>query len=284
MPHNFMGHFFSTKAMIKYNFILIIFLISSCSSNRDKANERALDIDSLNLKESVKNDSAVIDIHLKSFMDTLKPVFGYRFKIQGDFNGDGKSDTLIEHYISNFFHKETNKFYLNLDYDNTVMLTMQKDPMCYVSSIKPLIDTLFIRKCGQAFGLEFLKNEGDLDGNGTDEVSYVENYADWSSLNTCHLMTYTKTGWKELYKFSIHDWEIPAMPESSVSFGLFGAQDLYHYSDNDTLNARLEKELKAFSFIKKIKRGVIEVTEMQMDDTDSIPIGDQVKKIVYLNK
>jgi len=43
----------------------------------------------------------------------LKPVFGYRFSITGNFDGDEKKDTLTEHFFSGIDHKETNKFYEN---------------------------------------------------------------------------------------------------------------------------------------------------------------------------
>ena len=91
--------------MIKYILLFTVVFISSCSPNSDKVSDKGIVMDSLNVKDREKKDSIVIDVHLKSFMDTLKPIFGYRFKIHGDFNADGKIDTLIEHFISRFFNK-----------------------------------------------------------------------------------------------------------------------------------------------------------------------------------
>ncbi|MGZ4042282.1 MAG: hypothetical protein ACXVPU_19620 [Bacteroidia bacterium] len=269
-----------------------LFLIIACNNHNSDSSAKAAMKDSVKsiLTDSPKKiefDSNLINIHNKIFMDSLKPVFGYRFVIKGDFDGDGKQETLTEHYKSGIDNKEAYKFYSNLDYDQTVRLTDQKAPYSYISSSDTKIDSLFIANTGQFFGLALLHNEGDLDGNGTDEISYVIDYADWSNLNSCHIMTYTKTGWKELLKFDIHESEIPELPQASASYGLFGVDHMEHYEKNDTLNQRLEKQLKDFSLIRKIKNNVIEVLEMcsnPEDENDSIAMGDDFKKIIHLKK
>ena len=37
---------------------------------------------------------------LKTIPKDIKPVFGYRFVISGDFDGDGLKEMLVEHYYS----------------------------------------------------------------------------------------------------------------------------------------------------------------------------------------
>ena len=139
------------------------------------------------------------------------------------FRSDGKKEKLIEQFFSGIDNKETNKFYESLlDYDQLVALTVKKDPYTFVISDNELIDTLHISSGGQLLGLSYLKNEGDLNGDGTDEVSYVVNWADWSNLNTWHIVTYKNKKWIELYSFSIWDWQLPNLPETFNQYGPFG--------------------------------------------------------------
>ena len=158
----------------------------------------------------------------RTFPKNSKPVFGYRFVISGDFNGDGKKEKLIEHFYSGLNHKETNKFYDSLGYDDQVAMAVEKDPYSFIACNNHLIDTLHISSGGQLLGLSYLKNEGDLNGDGTDEISYVVDWADWSNLNTWHIMTFKNKRWKELYSFPIWDWQLPDLPQTVNQYGLFG--------------------------------------------------------------
>ena len=211
------------------------------------------------------------DSLLKTIPKNPSAVFGYRFIIKGDFNGDGKTETLTEHFFSGKDKKETNKFYDSLDFNQLVILTVDKDPISFVSCDSKKTDTLFIHSGGQLLGLSFLKNEGDLDGDGGDEISYVINWADWSSLNTCHLMTFKNNKWQELYSFGIWDWQLPDLPETFNEYGLFGLQDKIINTKNDTVNQRLAKELNNFpGFIKKIKNNKFQLrfrNDEAMEDT-----------------
>ena len=118
----------------------------------------------------------------------LKPVFGYRFMITGDFDGGGKKETLTEHFFSGIDHKETYKFYENGGYDTLLALNGKKKTYCFLSGSNKSIQPLTIAT-KQQLGIAYLKNEGDLDGDGADEISYVVDWADWSNVNFCHLLT-----------------------------------------------------------------------------------------------
>ncbi len=231
-------------------------------SNSDSANTTSA-------YTSLKTTGAQLD---SLFISKLKPIFGYRFVIKGDFNGDGKPEILTEHFFDRLTNKETNKFYDSLDYDRLVGITVKyKDPFSFVLCDNKSVDTIVIGAGGQLLGLSFLKNEGDLDGEVGDEISYVVNWADWSNLNTCHLMTYKNKGWKELYAFNIWDWQVPDVPETFSEFGLFGLEDKIIHTIKDTVNQRLTKELHEFpGFIKKIKKNKIQVrfrNDEAMEDT-----------------
>jgi hypothetical protein len=142
----------------------------------------------------------------------IGPVFGYRFVVEGDFDGDGRKENLTEHFYSKKLDRECCKFYDSLDYDQLVAFTVSKEPFSFVTTDNNKIDTLDIGSELPLLGLTFMKNEGDLDGNGTDEISYVVNVADWSNCNTCHIVTYEKNSWKELYSFNVWDWQFPDLP------------------------------------------------------------------------
>jgi len=102
----------------------------------------------------------------------LKPEFGYRFSIRGDFNGDGKLERLTERYFSLLENSESPKYYEVESYDELVGIAITKDPLSYLECSNPEIDSLFISNSGQLFGLSHLKNVGDLNEDGGDEISY----------------------------------------------------------------------------------------------------------------
>jgi hypothetical protein len=250
-----------TGIMKKVLFILFSVLISFASCDKTQKKPQAkVAVKTNSIKQdtsSPKNESGEAQ---KTIPKNIKPIFGYRFIISGDFDGDGKKEQLIEHYFSRITNKESNKFYDGIsDQGELVDLTVKKQPYSFALSDNKAIDTLHIAEQSQLLGLSYLKNEGDLNGDGTDEVSYVVDWADWSSLNTWHIMTYKNKKWREVYKFDIWDWQLPDLPETFSQFGLFGLEKRATVT-NDTVNKRLEKELKSFDgLVKKIKHNKIQV-------------------------
>ena len=67
-----------------------------------------------------------------------------------------------------------------------------------------------ISDAANQLGIDFVKNEGDLNGDGTDEISYVVNWLDQSTLNRVHIATYQEESWKILQTFSIRETVLPA--------------------------------------------------------------------------
>lgn len=209
-----------------------------------------------------------------------KPVWGYRFVITGDFDGDDKKDTLTEHFVSRIDHKETNKFYENVDYDGMVESVIRKKPISVLMCNNKNISKLqFASK--DNFGLTFLKNEGDLNGDGTDEISFVIDNADWSSLNSYTIMTFKGHKWQQLYSFPIWGWQLPPLPTTVSQYGLFGLDKKVNIK-NDTLNRRIEHELKAFSgLVQKVANNKIRIKFR--DDID-FTRGNKLVTLKHLNK
>jgi len=142
---------------------------------------------------------------------------GDRLSITGDFNGDGQSDTLKESFISSFDGKETNKYY-KADFDSMVSLTIQKKPISRLLSyhLKPLNVN---KDNWQLFGLAYLKNEGDLNGDGNDEVGLIVDWADWSDVNYYQVYSYKFNEWKVLLSFEIRDYDVVEIKKNKESKG-----------------------------------------------------------------
>lgn len=211
------------------------------------------------------------------------PIFGYRFSVVGDFNGNGMKDTLSEHYISQIDMNETDKFYSNIsDYGILVDTTINKKPFSFVSCNDDQIDTLFITDREQQFGLSYLKNEGDLNGDGTDEISYVVNWADWSNMNTWHIMTFRNSRWEEIYSFTIWDWQLPNLPETSNEYGLIGLVNKQIVKSSDENYDQEVREFNAFEgLVRKVALNKIEIiysNEEAMMDTMIVDLSSIAQK------
>ena len=172
---------------------LLILTVICCNSNTIKNKETKTEN-----KNSIK-------------WDTL---WGFHYKITGNFEGKGNIDTLTEHFINVITGLETFKFYTNndttlnpvdIDFESK-KLAFKRKIHSYLSSNNNKLDTLEIQ--GQ-FGLSYLKNIGDVNNDGKDEIALINDYADFSNLNTCHIYKFDNTMWKEIYSFQIHEDWIP---------------------------------------------------------------------------
>jgi hypothetical protein len=248
-------------------FIFLFIWQTACTNHKniDHGKEAIL------LLDTIKTDSIV------SSKKTLKPVFGFRFIVTGDFNGDGKKEKLTEHFFSALDHREANKFYENvLEYDDLIELTLKKRPYCVINSDNKKIGEFTISLKEQQLGLSYLKNEGDLNGDGTDELSYVINWADRSNLNTWHIVSFQNNKWKDVYSFPIWDWQIPDLPETFNDYGMFGLNRKTINSNDSLANDAIETKLNNFKgLVKKITTNKIQITfrnEEAMEETKIVKL------------
>jgi hypothetical protein len=189
---------------------------------------------------------------------------------------------MVEHLVDRTTGLETYKYRENEDYEATLERVMRERPRCYIASTNPRIDTIPSATDYPALGIAFMKNEGDLDGNGTDEISWVWDPADMSSVNTCVVMTWTSKGWRELLGFEIREWQIPQLPGEAKSYGMFGMQDAAYGEHDDSIETIIRKTLDTFSFIKRVRPGLLQVSTFSGIETDSISIAESITVLVRL--
>jgi|694.fasta_scaffold03165_35 hypothetical protein len=147
-------------------------------------------------------------------------LFGHRLRITADLVGDGRVDTLTEVYYSRSLGREVAKYVQDMGYDSLVARTYDLQALVMLRRSDGAVDTLDDR--GRGFGLALLVNEGDLDGDGGDEVGYVLDNADWSNTNTYRVATWKQGSMRVLFTFPIWDWQLPDLPDSEREYGLIG--------------------------------------------------------------
>ncbi len=116
---------------------------------------------------------------------------------------------MLERFVSTIDNRNLPKIYIDIPFDSVYALNLPHKPLAYLLDKKGVFDTLIISDDTPHLGLAYLKNEGDLNGDGIDEIGYVINWADFSNLNSYVIYSYIHQRWEELYRFPIYDWQIP---------------------------------------------------------------------------
>lgn len=145
-----------------------------------------------------------------------KPIWSNRLSITGYFINKKTIDTLTEFYFDKHTNQEVNEICSNIDYDSLVSIASQKDYRTKLISNNQKL-TEFSIPSGPCFGLEYLNNEGDLNGDGIDEISFIVSHADYSSINTLHIITFKNQKWTELKSLPIWEWQIPNNQTDSIN-------------------------------------------------------------------
>lgn len=246
---------------MRFNYVLFIALfIVACQAPNADENTTFVDI----LPEQKKDTFTSKKELLKEVDKIGKPIWGYRFVLFGDFDGDEIQDTLMECYVDAKSRQETNKFFENVDilnYQGGEM--MEHETYSYMLSNNPSLDTF---PYTSHLGVSYAETIGDIDGDGADEIGVVEHHADYSSVNTYCIYTYNK-GWKLYYSFEVRDWEFPDLPEYNTVYGFFGAMDKVVIKDATT-NQKIEQALKKYKRVNIISPNTIEYTAFGVGDCE----------------
>ena len=127
--------------------------------------------------------------------------------IEGDFNGDGEKEKIYESFVSSFDNQEIVLEHTD-DYEYLVEQVVKLSPKVSLKCSDRRIESLQLSENAQLFGVSWLRNIGDVNGDGSDEISVVIDWADWSSVNWCLIYTYKSGGWVEMDKFEIREWQL----------------------------------------------------------------------------
>ncbi|MGC4039898.1 MAG: hypothetical protein QM710_03645 [Flavobacterium sp.] len=149
--------------------------------------------------------------------------------ISGDFNGDKATDTIFESYQSSITHKEISKLHDSINWDNDLDLTIKSKPVTTLYSSDKSIEKFMVSDHPQQKGVYLFANLGDINDDGKDEFGYAVDWADFSSLNTYHIMTLKQGSFIEIFQFPIH--ESMSIPEGKD----FDPKDLIKKTSKKTI-------------------------------------------------
>jgi hypothetical protein len=92
------------------------------------------------------------------------------------------------------------------NWDENIGLVIKNNPISRLYSNIMGVDTFIVTKESQQTGISMFENLGDLNNDKGDEIGYLINWADYSNLNTFHILTLSKAKkWKELLSFPINE-------------------------------------------------------------------------------
>jgi hypothetical protein len=190
-----------------------------------------------------------------------RPIWGYRYSLEGDFDGNGVQDTLIERFIDANTQEETNKFFSDLPLmDHQLYDYKERQVEAFLEDKHQKIGRL--NELGQ-MGVYYGEVIGDVDENGTDELGIVGFDAYPSSLCNYSIFSYDvkKKEWKILFHFRVREWEFPQLPAYNKVYGPFGSFEEKEITDQQR-NGQLEDEQKAFERVRKVSPKCIEFKSM----------------------
>jgi hypothetical protein len=226
-----------------------------------------------------KQETTSIPTHHLSIEDSLKarvdsllkksvPLMGYRFQLTGDFNGDGKWDTLVEHYTDSLRTKEVAKYDEAFDYFDSWFIADQLNKQSFLSAN----DSSLLKLEGGILGFIYIENCRDVTGDGVDDLFVVPHRGGASNCVSGYIYSLKNKEWKSSSVIHVWQWQFPDTPDAAMSHGLMGSYDV-NYTHNDSINHLLEDQLKDYRFIKRNKDQSIEYecrNPFDRDEFDSI--------------
>ena len=122
----------------------------------------------------------------------------------GDFDGDEKQDTVLQHNYSRLTKTEIefSADPFQNEWGTVVKWFYDQDADLYLTINKNNQDTL---RLGTAQGLYCLINIGDNNADGKDEIALVIDYLDFSRVNSCKTYSLCKDKWTLLKQFGVHE-------------------------------------------------------------------------------
>lgn len=130
-----------------------------------------------------------------------------RLQLTGKFRGTTEIDTLIEAYVNPTTGKDLPKIVDSSNWDHQIDSITQNKGVCRIITALCTDGYFLITDKPQQNGLQQLDNLGDLDGKPGEEIGYVVNWADYSAINTYHILTYDAAAktFRLLFSFPINE-------------------------------------------------------------------------------
>lgn len=127
-----------------------------------------------------------------------------KLAVTGDFDGDGKTDTLKERLICQQTNQEIDwaPDPFQEDWDTVAAWFHTRQATLYLTANTIKCDSL---QLGVAQGLYCLINIGDNNRDGRDEIALVVDKLDDSRVNHCRIYSLCDRAWRLLKSFSVHE-------------------------------------------------------------------------------
>lgn len=244
---------------MKYLLITTLALLISCQTRQEQkpvAGEVSAKSDSI--AQQMHRDSMAQEEEDAVQQEQYKKYWGYRFHIRGDFDGDGRQEVLTEKLISGRTGQEIAKFCGFEEEDRpdcywTWRINQFRQPKCLLRCSNPAIaDFAKTADSIGSIGLIALQNVGDLNGDRTDEIVYIEDLGGCTSGHRMgHLATFKNGTWKIIVDFQTR---LGVFPEFEAEWEVVvTSKDL-----SKPAVKRFERELsKVPPYFKKEKRKVL---------------------------
>lgn len=226
--------------MINKNLIILSLALLCCC--KEKANQESKAI----TQHDPEDHSDSLKKRVDSLLEKSIPIIGYRFVVMGDFNGDKKQDTLVEHYTDSLKTKEVAKYDETFDYFDSWYMASLFNKQSYVSDK----NNSFQKLEGGTMGFIYIENCGDVSGDGIDDLFVLPHRGGASNCVQGFFYTLENKEWKKLWMVPVWQWQFPDTPGAGMTHGLFGSFEVGHSKD-DSLHILLENQLHQYSFIKR---------------------------------
>ncbi|MGV7105107.1 hypothetical protein [Flavobacterium sp. U410] len=171
-------------------------------------------------------------------------VYLKRLSLIGDFDGDGRTDTISQNLINK-------KSKLQIDYFPSSQWDSIEN---YFDKIEAeVILTVKNHKCdtlrfSSGGGLYCLINLGDNNNDKKDEIALVVDYYSFTNISLCNIYTLCNTKWIQLKSFKIHenafDYKEKNIPEFKQIKGFleYRNNNWFYIDYEDWFNAKTEKD------------------------------------------
>lgn len=208
---------------MKYASWIPILIILGCQPKHDCNKPESTGLNQPDLIKQHVRDSLAQEEETAVRDENYKKYWGYRFKIQGDFDGDSKIESLTEAFISQKNGQELAKF-CGFEDDSipdcywTGRINQFREPKCKFKCSNPRIpDFSKTDESGGTTGLLFLQNTGDLNGDQSDEIVFIEDLGGCNSaIRTGHLATFKNGSWKILIDFRTRLGAFPELGQEVI--------------------------------------------------------------------